>query len=417
MQFGKLWRKLEPILAGVCLWYVTEPYDKTIGILDRLLVALYYLFVLVIVIKYWKSILYFLVKDKILFIFLLLPLVSVLWSTNPEVSQDRFNRVVLRSMIFGAYLASRYSLRDLLKLVTLTLGFSTIASTAAALALPAGKMTGKFAGAWQGLHGHKNSFARLMAWTTTNFAALTLYRAKDRQRSFGGFCLAFIGLFFSQAKSSLAICVGALALLPLHSYFLRAYRSRTLLITISLCSVIGLTSWIANSLEFLIVDVLGKSLTLSGRTIIWEYFISRISERPWLGYGYEAFWTNPDEVFRARQALSFFSGHAHSGFIDITLQLGLVGLTLFVLSFITTLVRTIYLISVTKSIEYFLMLIFLFVMFSSQFTVGITILKDNIFWVFYITIATLTAVEVSRVRFASQSQSSPELSSTSPSFP
>ncbi|NJO77643.1 MAG: O-antigen ligase family protein [Cyanobacteria bacterium RM1_2_2] len=415
MQFGILWRKLEPILAGICLWYVTEPHDKTIGILDRLLVAFYYLFVLIIVIKYWKSILYFLVQDKILLLFLLLPLVSILWSTNPEVSQARFNRVVLRSALFGAYLASRYSLKELLQLVTITLGVSTIASTVVALVLPAGQMRGKFEGAWQGLHGHKNSFARLMAWTATNFAALALYKAKDRRKHFGGFCLAFIGLFFSQAKSSLAICAGALALLPLHSYFLRAYRSRTFLITLSLCSVIGVTSWMANSLEFLIVDVLGKSLTLSGRTVIWEYFVSRISERPWLGYGYEAFWTNPDEVFRARQSLSFFSGHAHSGFIDITLQLGLIGLSLFVLSFLTTLVRTIYLISVTKSIEYFLMLIFLFVMFSSQFTVGITILKDNIFWVLYITIATLTAVEMSRLRIASQNKP-PEEVSPSPSF-
>ncbi|NJR57508.1 MAG: O-antigen ligase family protein [Cyanobacteria bacterium CRU_2_1] len=396
-------------MTVICLWYVTEPYDKTIGILDRLLVALYYLFVLVIIVKHWKKLLYFLTKDKILLLFLLLPLASVLWSTMPEVSQSRFIRVVLRSTIFGLYLASRYSLKDLMRLITIALGVSLIINTAAALALP----TGKTDGAWKGVLGHKNSFGRLMAWTTAHFATLFLYEQKYRRLCLIVFGLAAVGLYFSQAKSSLAICVGALALLPLYRSFCQAYRTKTLLISVSLFIAILLISWVSDNVEYIIVDVLGKSLTLNGRVQIWEYFYSRIATRPWLGFGYEAFWNNPEELLKAQQNLPWFSGHAHSGFIDLTLQLGILGFSMFVISVLVTITRVIYLTTVTRSIEHFLMLLFLVVWFSSQSTVGISILKDNIFWILYVTISTLTAVEMSRVRRNQRIESSQVLTPAS----
>lgn len=416
MQLGMLWKKLEPIIAVLLLLYINEFDADKLSILDRLLVALYYLFIFIITLKYWKSILYFLTKDKILLLFLLLPLASILWSTNPDVSQARFNRVALRATLFGTYLASRYSLRDLLRLITITLGIATLLNTASAVALPGGRMGGKFAGAWQGLFPHKNYFARLMVWITAHFAALAMYQTKERKQNTVGFAASLLGLLLSQSKSSLAIGVGTFTLLPLHSYFLRAYRSKTILVAISICILFVGTLWVSSNVEYIVVDILGKTMTLSGRTTIWEYFFSRIATRPWLGYGYEAFWTNREEIFFAKQALPWFSGHAHSGYIDLALQFGIVGLSLFLLSCLTTLIRIVYLLSVTKAIEYFLMLIFLFVMLASQFSVGITILKDNIFWVLYITFSSLTAVETTRIRFALQQKSSQELDTVSPSY-
>jgi exopolysaccharide production protein ExoQ len=401
---NKLWKRLEVLLTIVVLWFTTEPHHRSIGYLPhRLLVALYLLFALIIIFRYWKRILYFLLKDKILLLFLLFPLLSVIWSTNPDASFGFFSRVIVRSTVFALYLASCYSLKDLLRLVTITLILSLIINIPVAVALPFGVSED---GSWKGFLGHKNGFGRLMAWAMVHFAILSVYIPKGRGRTMIGFGLALIALFFSQAKSSLSIGLSTLTFLPLYKSFLQMYRIKTLLITVSLLLGIGATTWLSYNIEYIIVNVLGKSLTLNGRLPIWEYFLTRIAERPWLGFGFDAFWTNPEEIWNAQRNLHWYSGHAHSGFIDLTLQLGIVGLSLFVVSFFITSIRIIYLLNATKRIEYFLMFAFLIVMFSTQFSVGITVLKDTIFWTFYVTISALTAVEMSRIRTSNQSEPS-----------
>ena len=43
------------------------------------------------------------------------------------------------------------------------------------------------------------------------------------------------------------------------------------------------------------LTALGRSATLTGRTRIWQMSLDNIAQRPWLGYGFGAFW-RPGEV-------------------------------------------------------------------------------------------------------------------------
>jgi O-antigen ligase len=46
--------------------------------------------------------------------------------------------------------------------------------------------------------------------------------------------------------------------------------------------------------------IFGRDPDLSGRTLIWDFAIQMVFERPWFGYGYGTFWTgidNPGAVF------------------------------------------------------------------------------------------------------------------------
>lgn len=72
----------------------------------------------------------------------------------------------------------------------------------------------------------------------------------------------------------------------------------------------------------LIVDILGKSLTLSHRTIIWDNTIKWIKERWLLGYGkqYETY-------FAYKQGDGRFN-HAHNTILDVFYQGGIIGLIL-----------------------------------------------------------------------------------------
>ena len=70
--------------------------------------------------------------------------------------------------------------------------------------------------------------------------------------------------------------------------------------------------------------------TLTTRTDIWNFAFAMIERRPVLGFGFESFWQAGPESPSLREAPGFVARmpHAHNGYIDIALQLGLVGLVL-----------------------------------------------------------------------------------------
>lgn len=397
----KLCEKLEPVLSVVFLLYVMEPNlaergaPPVLGILDKLLVASYYLFSLFVTFRHWKKILYFLTSNKILLLLLLLPVVSIIWSINPDTSLNRFYRVVVRSAIFGLYLASRYSPKELMRLVGVVLSIAMGLSIVVALGLPSYGARGD---SWQGIFAHKNHLGPFAALAVVYFSLIAVYVRRYRKLALLGILFAFIALIFSAAKSSLVICLGTLAILPLYRSFLHAYRSKIFTQLVLLLVGGTLTSLLAINAEYIIVNILGKSLALNGRLPLWTYLLGQVAKRPLFGYGYEAFWTDSEQLYLGERYVGWFPSHGHSGFIDMLLQLGTVGLALFALCSLLNAIRLLLLLNATRSIEYFWMLLFLVVMVSSQYSVGNTMLKDHLFWVLYVSFSSSAAVELRRVR-------------------
>lgn len=79
-----------------------------------------------------------------------------------------------------------------------------------------------------------------------------------------------------------------------------------------------------------IFRMLGKSADLTGRAETWEKVIALASERPWFGHGWISYWAPWVEPF---ESLDVQGGvqvmHAHNAWLDVWLQLGIVGLILF----------------------------------------------------------------------------------------
>jgi len=161
---------------------------------------------------------------------------------------------------------------------------------------------------------------------------------------------------------------------------------------------------ILNNLEFIVVDTLGKELTLSGRIDIWVPAIQKGLERPVLGYGFSGFWASSEASYILSHTwaeVATLSGrrfHAHNGFMDLFLQLGFVGVFLFLISFIFTFVRLVYLLEITKKMEfvYLLQLLTLKLLFNT--TESITILSGNIFWPLYVSMVLSSIVQLRRIK-------------------
>lgn len=71
-----------------------------------------------------------------------------------------------------------------------------------------------------------------------------------------------------------------------------------------------------------------ETLTLTGRTDLWAALIPEFLERPWLGYGFSAFWS-PANLERMEAVAGFPVVAAHNGFLEELLSTGAVGLLLF----------------------------------------------------------------------------------------
>jgi exopolysaccharide production protein ExoQ len=90
----------------------------------------------------------------------------------------------------------------------------------------------------------------------------------------------------------------------------------------ALCSAL-IPLFLARSL----VESFGRDATLSGRTEIWQSVIGLV-RNPWLGAGYETFLMGPRLVFLRKLYQNSFQ-EAHNGYLEVYLNLGWIGVSLF----------------------------------------------------------------------------------------
>ncbi|HKX30252.1 MAG TPA: O-antigen ligase family protein [Blastocatellia bacterium] len=65
--------------------------------------------------------------------------------------------------------------------------------------------------------------------------------------------------------------------------------------------------------------------SLSNRLPLWQDLLGYIFRHPWLGYGFDSFWT-PAHVYAISKRQGWEVPHSHNGYLEITLGLGLLGL-------------------------------------------------------------------------------------------
>ena len=361
----------------------------------------------ILIIKQWQSFVYVASRDLVLLLTVGIAVISVLWSTDPGETLAS-SRAILSTTAFGIYLVTRYTPKEQLSLFACLFAIYTIINILAAVLLPSYGMPYRVHDGGgvvlQGVAGHKNQLAAAMAVATTLFLDISIYSRNYRKIAAIAATIAFIVLLLSKGKASLAVFIAMLCLLPLYKIAKVDYRLKTFFgICALLIAVVVITFTLIN-LELIVVDFLGKDMNFSGRIPLWEYLIGRGMEKPLLGYGYGAFWTNPTEKLGVQlntwiNALEA-GGNSHSAYVELFLQLGFLGVSLVILSFVTVLIRVLLLLGLTKQIEYFWMLqLLLFIAISSysEVFIGLLISYRSLYWVLYVSISCSTAIQLKRI--------------------
>lgn len=109
----------------------------------------------------------------------------------------------------------------------------------------------------------------------------------------------------------------------------------TALAILALGAVAAVASW------SFILEVFGKSEDLTGRFDIWHAVSSLIAERPLAGWGWVSYWApwvEPFDGLAERKGVVYLQ--AHSAWLDVGMQLGVIGLIVFAAIVISTLWRS-----------------------------------------------------------------------------
>ncbi len=399
-SLGRLARKLEPGIVVLLFLYYLNP--QLPPLVDRALkyggYGLVALLVIGVGMGRWQRFAYVATRDLFPWLLLGLAMASVLWSAAPEYTSDQIDPVI-RASIFGAYLAMRYTPKELMRLVAWTLGIAAVLSLVYALAVPSLGIGGD--GLWKGIFGHKQYLGRWMIVGTITFLNIAFDNRRDRLVGLTGFAMAVALVLLSRSTTALIVLLLSLSLFPLFNFVRQQYKLRLVLFITSFLLLSSVAVLIVSNLETIVVDILGKNLEFNGRTPIWTLAIEKGLERPWLGYGYVGFWNSDASsiIFLLTWANSEGKTfHAHNGFIDVFLQLGFVGLSLCLLSFLMLIARTVYLINSTKGRELFWIFQFLIISFVTNVTEGGTFVGSGTMWILYVSISFSTAVWRKRIR-------------------
>lgn len=277
-----------------------------------------------------------LIMNPFFLLYILLPLVSTLWSLVPEETL-RAGLAFSGFTAFGFYIAAQYKWEDLSSLWRW--GYTAIGLASFVMKPPG-------AGDFVGLTQSKNSLGGVLALCTAFWYLHYSQGAKTQKERWIALGMMFFSFYLVRAnKSGSALVITIILIIAVSSLnFLKKLSFQwafTAIICFLVVSII-MSAFVVDNLEEIIVGGLGKDLTLTGRTEFWPQLIAAANQRPWFGYGYDGFFQQ-DKLGSGTPAYFIYTPSGfqpktpHNGGIGILLAFGWPGLILMMASLLLNL--------------------------------------------------------------------------------
>lgn len=269
-------------------------------------------------------------------------LVSILWSDIPYISLKRWIRELIAVVMAFLVLTERDPRQAVQSIFRRTIYILIPFSYILIQYFPEyGRQYGRWSGVlmWTGVASQKNGLALLCLFSAF-FLVWTLIRrwqGRDipvvKYQTPVELFLLFLTIWFFMgpqhtfkysATSTAALAVGLTAFIGLLWLKKRGILigSRSLTVIISIIIFYGtITPFVGHLSVFDVSSILGRSEALTGRTNVWAELLPVVERQPILGYGFGGFWTPKTRDF-------YEIGDAHSGYLDVLLEIGFVGMLL-----------------------------------------------------------------------------------------
>ena len=331
---------------GVSLWLGMAPTFDSPDVyqegspIDRAVFAVLLILALAVVISRMERVGPLLRKNGLILLFFAFCAVSILWSDFPLVAFKRWIKAVGDLAMVLIILTEPDPMGVLKRLIT-RLGF---------ILFPLSVLLGKYypdlgrrlTNGWTaeitGVALQKNSLGLICMLYGVGFlwcfGAVYRDRGKpDRRRrllAYGAIIATIVWLL--QACNSLTSMTG-LAMAGGVMWLARRPSCKSAAVHLSVLAVLGI-SLTSLFLDPSVLVALGRDPSLTGRTETWNLLLS-VPINGWVGTGFESFWLGNrlQELWDAYP--NFYINEAHNGYIEVYLNLGLVGVSLIGLLLLT----------------------------------------------------------------------------------
>jgi exopolysaccharide production protein ExoQ len=289
-----------------------------------------YIYLLYIILYYRK---FYIIKHNITLIFLLLFLFFISILGSADVIGSFLNLIFFTGLIlYSIILVYYYSQNEIVDVILEGCLLVIILNIIFIIIFPQYSygMDDRF-NAIKGSFVHRNVLAAFMSLSCI-FSFIS-FISKDYKRKILAlvcFVLSLILLLVAQSSTSLVCFLITITIILLIRKFSIKFNvvSILLLIQAAFYTLINYN----NTFLYNIFINLGRDPTLTGRTFIWSKELMAVSLRPLLGYGYGVIWTNKSLTdFLYYEAGFDYGQGAHSGILELLLEIGIIGSIVFIL--------------------------------------------------------------------------------------
>lgn len=303
---------------------------------------------------------------KTLVLFLALALLSIAWSAYPGASALGV-LATLATTVGGLFLALRLSRTGLLAalgnafgwILGLSLLFELIVAVfvrqpvlplTPVQAAPSGKLPQAFfwsrdllfhGGPIQGIVGNSNLLAMIALLAIVVFGIQLADRTTRRGSALAWLIVAVFTLALTRSATVIAAALFTAAVLGFALWTRRAGPERRTPVYATAIVVVAAVVVLVSVFASRIPALFGKSEDLTGRLDIWHAVIGLAQQRPAFGWGWVSYWApwvKPFDGLATRNGVEYLQ--AHNAWLDVWLQLGIVGLVVFALLVLTTFGRS-----------------------------------------------------------------------------
>lgn len=261
---------------------------------------------------------------------------TALWSMHPPLT---LRRIIAETLLLAMVAATTCAMRSWRVIVypVAAAAVVVIISDILAVILVPGMAIGPIGAL--GLHSNKNTAGAvtLIALILCGGSFLACRNWRIRAGLVPVILLGFVFIFLTKSKTSLGLVAVIYAAFPAFYLFFKRWSAAPAVVPVLLVSAVAfivLLVGIAGYSRDDVFEFVFGDATLTLRTELWAYLQGNIDRHPYLGAGWGAFWEtgspiNPINappqswVLRATEINT-----AHSGYMDMWLQAGLVGLLL-----------------------------------------------------------------------------------------
>ncbi|NNC13086.1 O-antigen ligase family protein [Planctomonas sp. JC2975] len=297
---------------------------------------------------------------KTLLLFLLLCVVSIAWSayrTESVIGVVAQLATATGAVFFALCLSWQQILRALGAAFRWIIGLSLVFELFVSVFIrhhilpfwvhyPAGKLPDAYywsrdllfhGGKIQGIVGNSDILGMITLFALIVFGIQLADRTVNRTAGIVWLVLAGITFLLTRSSTVIAALAVAVVVLLFALWTRRVAQSKRVPIYVTAAAV--LVVGVASVVLFwgTITKLLGKSSDLTGRTDIWGHVIHLAQQRPLFGWGWISYWAPWVEPFKGlaiRNKVEYLQ--AHNAYLDVWLQLGILGLIVFVLLVLST---------------------------------------------------------------------------------